>query len=42
MNLIMPVMVIGMMAKSMSSMGKPKQAKTGANAQSKKAPTWGR
>jgi hypothetical protein len=36
-NIMMPVMVVGMMAKSMSNMGKPKQVKTGANPQSKNA-----
>ena len=37
-NIMMPVMVVGMMAKSMSNMGKPKKINTGANTQSTKAP----
>ena len=36
-ELIMPVIIIGLMTKGMSSMGKPKQVKTGANPQSKNA-----
>jgi hypothetical protein len=40
-QLIMPVIVIGAMARVTSSMGKPKKIKTGANSQSTKAPRSG-
>jgi hypothetical protein len=40
-NLMLPALVIGMMAKSMSGMGKPKQVKISASSKSKKASTLG-